>query len=156
MLLHERWDMQRHMKRNALVSLADAIWADDVTVVVRKISIRVNAASPKGAVFTEWHSCHNWCVDRLFPLQTNKCAAWKLTQAVVILLETTSGGRGNFVSSSSRQRQPGSNVSQIKWSRLKEIREHSQLLWLAGGAWVVSCRRQAVKSSRVGGNRWYF
>lgn len=91
-----------------------------------------------------------------FPLQTS--VLLEVLPKLVVLLVTTSGGRRGCASLFSA---PPGNVSWVcsnTSNGLAEVDQGAltQLLLLAGGAAAVSCRRQAAKSSRVGGKGRYF
>lgn len=147
------------MKRNALVSLADVVWADDVTVVVGKNSFHLYMLClPRGLCWLNDIAVATGGADRLFPIANKQVCylktnpSWLYCCSLPVVAEGVLWARPQLLQAMS------AGFAQTDQMALPEADQGAltQVLLLAEGVGAVSCRRQAVKSSRVGGNGWYF
>lgn len=146
------------MERNALVSLAGVIWANDVTVVVGKIFHLYMLCLPRGLCWLSDLAVVTHGVGRLFPIANKQVCylktnpSWLYWWRLLLVAEGVLWARPQLLQATS------AGFAQTDQMALPEVDQGAltQVLLLAGGARTVSCRRQAVKSSRVGGNGWYF
>lgn len=126
MWLHERCDTQRHMKRNALVSLADVISINDVTGVGNDFHLHF-LCLPRGLCWLSDLAVTTDGVDRLFPIANKQVCHLKTNPSWLFCWRYLWWQKGfcELALSSSGQCQLGL-LKQIEWPCLNWVRECSR------------------------------